>query len=119
MGVQLIAVAMGEPKHIERYCGKIAPSLTCLARDDGAAYDAYGLREGGLKAFASMDVIKAGLRAFTQGHMQGKGIGNVKMLPGTFIVDTSGKITFTYYSQHAGDHPEPDALLKMAQQAAK
>lgn len=116
-GVQVVVLAMGEPKHIKRYCGKLAPSLTCLARDDETAYDAYGLREGDLKAFASMDVIKAGLQALLKGHMQGKGIGNLKMLPGTFIVNTSGEITYTYYSEHAGDHPEIDILLAEAQQA--
>lgn len=107
---------MGEPKHIDRYCGKLAPSLTCLAKSDDSVYRAYGLQDGGLREFASVDVLKAGFRAFKQGHVGGKPVGNPRMLPGTFIVDTSARIRYTYYSQHAGDHPDIDHLLDTARQ---
>lgn len=108
---------MGETKHITRYCGKLAPSLTCLTGNEGStkAYDTYGLREGNMQELASFDVLKAGFRAFKQGHIGGTPTGNVKMMPGTFIVDQQGHIKFTYYSQHAGDHPAIADLLAAAQ----
>lgn len=111
--MQVFAVAMGEPKHIKRYCGKLAPGLTCLADADGTrAYDAYGLQQGGLRELASLDVLRAGAWAFRGGHIGGKVIGDARMLPGTFIVDTSGHVTYTYYSDHAGDHPDFGKLVE-------
>jgi len=102
---------MGQPRHMQRYCGKLAPNITCLGKDDEDAYHAYGLKEGKiLGELASFDVLKAGMRAFQQGHVGGKITGNPKMIPGTFIVDTKGEIIYTYYSKHAGDHPNLNTL---------
>jgi hypothetical protein len=36
------------------------------------------------------------------------------MLPGTFIVDKHGIIQYTYYSKHAGDHPDIADLIAVA-----
>jgi len=114
--MQVIAVAMGEPKHMKRYCGKLAPNITCLGQKDEQPYFTYGLKEGKLIGeLASFDVLKAGMRAFQQGHVGGQIIGNPKMMPGTFIINPSGDITYTYYSQHAGDHPDIGTLLAQAQ----
>lgn len=116
--MQIIVVAMGEPKHIKRYCGRLAPNLTCLTGEQmgEAAYKAFGLREGTMREMASGDVLKAGFRAVMKGHLGGQPVGNVKMLPGTFIVDPQGQIAYAYYSQHAGDHPEISALKDVLQQ---
>lgn len=65
----------------------------------------YGLQQGGAKEFMSFDVLKAGFRAFSQGHTIGKPEGDVRMLPGNFLVDTAGIVRFVHYSDHAGDHP--------------
>ncbi|TVR19002.1 MAG: hypothetical protein EA396_13455 [Anaerolineaceae bacterium] len=114
-GFQVVAVAMGEPKHVARYCGRIAPSITCLTGDDGsqAAYRAYGLQEGGLKQFASFGALKAGLRAVKAGHTGGKVIGNARMMPGTFLIDAEGRVRWTYYSEHVGDHPDIADILSV------
>lgn len=115
-GLQVFAVAMGEPKHVKRYCERLAPSITCLTGDAGgeAAYNAYGLREGGLQQIASLDTLKAGFRAMRQGHRGGKPVGNVKMLPGTFIIDTRGRVAYAYYSKHVGDHPPMTNVIAAA-----
>ncbi len=113
-GLQVITVGMGEPRHAERYCGKIAPSVKCLADESHEAYYTYGLHPGGLKELASLNVLKAGLRAYSTGARQGNVIGDGKMLPGTFIVDRAGRLQYTYYSTHAGDHPQIADLISTA-----
>lgn len=117
-GLQVIAVAMGEPKHVDRYCRRLAPSITCLTGDAGgeAAYNAYGLREGSFQEIASLGVLKAGFRAMRKGYVGGQPVGNVKMMPGTFIVDTQGRIAYTFYSNHVGDHPTIDDVITAARQ---
>lgn len=114
-GLQVVAVAMGDPKHIARYCDRIAPDITCLTGDDGSleAYHAYGLQEGGLKQFTSFDALKAGFRAIKGGHAVGKATGNVRMMPGTFLIDAEGRVRWTYYSEHVGDHPDIADILSV------
>ena len=60
-------------------------------------------------------MMKASVRAFTAGHRQGQATGDVKMLPGTFLVDRAGIVQYVYYSQHAGDHPDIKELVQAGQ----
>ena len=57
--------------------------------------------------------MKASLRAFAAGLMQGKATGDVRMLPGTFIIDTHGTICYAYYSAYAGDDPSIETLVNV------
>ncbi len=105
---------MGMPKHAQRYCGKLAPSMTCLTDETTLPYQAYGLQQGNLAELISASVVVASVRALARGTMQGETIGDAKMLPGTFIVDQLGIIQYVYYSKHPGDHPKIDDLISAA-----
>jgi hypothetical protein len=88
--LQAVSVTMGEPKHAERYCGILAPSITCLTNETTMPYETYGLQQGKLGELLSPAVVVASVRALARGSSQGEAIGDVKMLPGTFIVDKMG-----------------------------
>jgi peroxiredoxin len=115
-GLQLVALALGEPKHAERYCGKLAPNMECFADDKNDGYYAWGLKQGTAGEFFThgLDVLKASAKAMAAGHMQGAATGDARMLPGTFIVDRDGVIQYTYYSEYAGDDPAIDILVNEA-----
>ena len=112
--LQVVSVAMGEPKHAERYCGKLAPSIACLTNETTMPYETYGLQQGKLGELMSPAAVVASVRALARGNMQGEPIGDVKMLPGTFIVDKNGVTQYVYYSKHAGDHPKISDLIAAA-----
>jgi hypothetical protein len=111
-GLQSVVCGQGEPKHAVRYCDKLAPGSECLVRDDTTAYTAYGLEQGGMGELLNVGLLAAGVRSLAGGHLSGVPIGDVKMMPGTFIVDKDGTIRFAYYSQHAGDHPSFEDIFK-------
>jgi peroxiredoxin len=112
LGLPVVAIALGRPKHARRYCGRLAPSITCYC-DEGetAVYTRYGLEQHSLTGILNPGLVKATARAMAAGHRQGKATGDVHMLPGSFIVDGQGVVQYAYYSQHAGDHPNLDKLL--------
>jgi len=116
VGLQLLAVGLGEPKHAERYCGRLAPSLTCFADDKNDGYYAWGLRQGTAgELFAnSLNVLRASAKAMAAGHVQGRATGDTHMLPGTFIIDRDGMIRYAYYGHYAGDDPAIEALVNEA-----
>jgi hypothetical protein len=105
---------MGETKHSQRYCGQLAPSVNCLVHENAAPYYAYGLQQGGIKELMSLEVIKAGFRAAQSGFVPDKVVGDARMMPGTFIVNTQGIIEFAFYSTHAGEHAKFDDILAIA-----
>jgi peroxiredoxin len=111
-GLQVVAVALGEPKHARRYCGRLAPSITCYCNQTADVYRAYGLKRMAMVQALQPGLLLAGARAAAGGHVQGETTGDPRMLPGTFVVDTDGLIRFAYYSSHAGDHPNLAALLQ-------
>jgi hypothetical protein len=110
--LRVTAVGLGQPKHAVNICGRIAPSLECLVDSEETAYALYGLGKGSFLQLFGPAVFAAGARAAAQGHKQGQTTGSGSMLPGTFIVNQAGIIRYAYYSEHAGDHPPIDALLK-------
>ena len=103
---------MGEPKHNERYCGSLAPHVTCLTSEDTRPYNAFGLQQGGASELMSLDTLKAGFRAARKGYVPGGAVGDTRMMPGTFLIDRQGRVAYAYYSKHAGDHPYLPALLR-------
>lgn len=110
---------MGEPKHNERYCGSLAPHVTCLTSDDASPYTAFGLKQGGAAELASIEVVKAGFRAARQGYVPGAPVGDGRMMPGTFLIDRQGKVAYAFYSKHAGDHPYLPALLREGERLSR
>lgn len=115
-GLQQVALALGEPKHAERYCGKLAPHLECLADDKNDGYYDWGLQQATISDLFShgVDIMKASLKAAANGHMQGRATGDANMLPGTFIIDSDGIVRYAYYSAYAGDNPAIDTLVQIA-----
>lgn len=110
-GVLLVGISMGEPKHIRRYCDKLAPSVLCLVGEDGTPYRAYGLEDASAGSMFSLEVAKGIVRAIGKGHVGGQPVGDVKMMPGSFLVDTEGRVRFAHYNQHIGDHADLNEML--------
>jgi hypothetical protein len=38
--------------------------------------------------------------------------GDVRQLPGVFIIDEDGTILYSHYARDAADHPDPDEILQ-------
>ena len=114
--MQILAIGLGQPKHAERYCGKLASSITCLTNEEPDLNRAYGLTRGSLLQLAGPAGLANGIRAMRKGFTQGKSTGDEMMLPGTFVIDKSGIVRYAYYSANAGDHPKITAVLRQVAQ---
>lgn len=111
-GLRVVAVGLGKPKHARHFGDRLAPSVACVTTDEPVLHQSFGIGRGGSLRMVSPDATLAGVRAVMRGHVQGKATGDVKQLPGTFIVDANGIVRFAHYSKYAGDHPDLQLLLK-------
>ncbi len=111
-GLRMVGVAISEPKHAQRYCPQLAPSLTCLCGLGTDTHAAYGLRQGNILQLVGPQVIAAGVRASAAGVRQGEVTGDWSILSGTFVVTPDGIIRYTLYSDFAGDHPPLAEILR-------
>lgn len=104
-GLSVAAIGIGEPRHAQRYCGSLAPSIPCFCNRTLEAYRAFGLKEGGLWQLLGPQVIAASARVAARGIVQGRRTGNALMLGGVFVIDAQGVVRFARYDEYAGDHP--------------
>ena len=102
---------MGEPKHAERYGGRLAPSILCLTNEKPDLYDEFGIGRGNVLRMIAPDAIAAGARAASNGFRQGKSTGDTTRLTGTFVVDQDGIVRYAHYGKHAGDHADIEEVL--------
>lgn len=58
-------------------------------------------------------------KAISHGTVGGPIIGDARMMPGTFLIDASGKVAFTYYSKDISDHPDVEVILEAAAKIKK
>ncbi len=110
-GIQVVAVGLGKPKHALRYCSRLSPSIACYCQESAEIYRLYGLKRGSWLQIAGPKVTLAAARALSRGHVQGKATGDVKMMPGSFLVDREGVIRAVHYNSHIGDHPNIESML--------
>jgi peroxiredoxin len=110
-GLQVIAVAHGEPKHAARYCGKFAPSIACLVGAGTAPFETYGIGQVGIKAGLSPNMTVNLLRQYAKGNFGGEITGDVLRMTASFVIDRQGIVRYAYYGKDISDHaPITDIL---------
>jgi peroxiredoxin len=114
MGLKIYSVGIGEPKHAERYCGRLTPNTECFSNEDASAYYEYGFGQMGLKELLNLDFVRNTLRALANGNIQTEMTGDGRMIGGHFIIDQDGIIRYAFYSETAGDHPTFGEILHHA-----
>lgn len=110
-GLPIVALALGQPRHAQRYGGLLAPSLTCLAAPTDSAYTAYGIAHSAASPSSITKVLGAGLRAALAGNVQGRATGDQFFLGATFVIEHGGRVRWAHFDTFAGDHGDLDAAL--------
>jgi len=110
-GVTLAAVTMGEPEEAAEFGAARAPAVVMLSDPQQEAYRTYGLGRAGLLETMGPGVWASGVDLVVGRHVGGAPMGDVRQMPGIFIVGSDGRLLFAYYSKHIGDHPKPQQIL--------
>lgn len=110
-GVRLAVITLSLPEEALALCAERAPGVPCYSDPTADSHHAFGLHRGGLAQMFGPDVWAAGVKATAQGHFIGS-LRNEWQMPGVFVIDAQGRISFAYYSRHAADYPSEAALLK-------
>lgn len=116
VGLRLAAVGIGDPKHAQRYCGELAPGVTCFVNKTLEAYRAFGMREGSALELIGPQALANAAGSFGRGARQGAATGNARMLGGVLLIDAGGVVRYARFEQHTGDHPAFAEILAEVQQ---
>lgn len=91
---------------------RLDPEARTVADPEGTIARGFGLKRGGLRELFGPSVWACGLRATRKGHGIGRPTGDVRMMPGMFLV-RDGRILWEHRARHAGDHPDLARLPAM------
>jgi peroxiredoxin len=110
-GATVVLVSLASPHDTRAFAKHLGLPFTCVSTADGVAHRAFGVRKGSFAEIIGLKVLAAGVRAFFSGHRQGRAKGDVRVLPGTFVVDGAGRIVAAHYGANSADHMKARATL--------
>lgn len=114
-GLHLAIISHASAESAKAFCDQRAPSATCLADPDRAAYHAYGLYQGTLwQTLFSPSIWLSNRRLARQKGYKPEippAGQDAYQMSGTFIIGMDGKIRLPYYYEDIADHPPIDLIL--------
>ncbi|GBC81182.1 hypothetical protein HRbin10_00288 [bacterium HR10] len=111
-GAEIVLIGQGDPEQTQAFCREQDVPFPCLADPERKAYAAYGLSAGTLMQVLGPRVWWRGFRTWRSGYSAGKPIGDVRQMPGVFIINRAGIIRFIYRYRDIADNPSSELLLE-------
>ena len=110
-GAQVVLVGMGTPSESADFAAKFNVPFPIVADPQKKLYRKFELKQMSPSGFFSPSLALKGVAALVGGHGIGMPQGDVRQLPGVFIIDTAGQIVFSHFSSNPADHPDPKTIL--------
>ena len=115
-GGDVVCVFMYRAKPTRNFCRQRKVELECLGDPERKAYREVGLGRGGMSEMASPRVAIGAIRAASKGAVVGDPQGgDVRQMPGTFVVGTDGTLLFAHYNKDQSDNPDVQEVLAALQ----
>ena len=112
---RVVLVGLGTPEETAAFKKQFHVPFTMIADPEKRLFKAFQLKQATPKALLSVGMAMKGLSALARGHRIGIPKGDVRQLPGVFIIDTDGRIRFSHFAKDPADHPSADVLLRFLQ----
>jgi peroxiredoxin len=110
-GARVVLVGMGTPEESAAFEMQFNLPFALICDPARELYHAFGLRMVSALELLSPSVAFKGLLAITKGHTIGMPIGDVRQLPGVFIINTEGRIVYSHIARDPSDHPQAETIL--------
>jgi peroxiredoxin len=111
LGARVVLVGLGTPEETAAFKTQFKVPFAMIADPEKKLFKAFHLKQASLGGLLSVGMAVKGLSAVARGHGIGIPKGDVRQLPGVFIIDTGGRIRFSHFARDPADHPKPEVLL--------
>lgn len=108
-GVRLLYIHQGDAKRGEAFFATRHAEAATSTDLGGLLAQGFGLDRGSLSQLFGAAVWKRGLRAWRAGHRVGRPAGDVRLMPGAFLLQ-GPRILWAKRGTHAGDHADWNEL---------
>ena len=101
-GAELFVIGNGSPSFIEGFREQTNYTGPLYVDPSLEVYKAAELKRGVVKTFNPLALGKT-IKAFTEGHRQGRTQGDNWQQGGALVIDTDGSVLWHHISEHSGD----------------
>ena len=122
-GADVVSVFMYRAMPTRNFCRQRGVEIDCLGGPERALYHAVGLERGGMKELYTPKVAIRAIGAARKGALMGSPIrgkpeGDVRQMPGTFVVGRDGRVLYAHYNADQSDNPKMEDVLEAVRSAA-
>lgn len=97
-------VGMGEPRQAQSFKGKLASPHPYICDPERQLYTAFNLGRGKAGQVVGPKMFLRGFGAVLRGQWVGLPIGDPWQMPGIFLIETDGRVSWEYRSSNASDN---------------
>jgi peroxiredoxin len=113
LGAAVVLVGLGNVEQTAEFKKRFNVPFPMIADPEKWLFHAFRLKQASAGALLSAKMVIRGVTAMAKGHGIGVPKGDVRQLPGVFIIDTDGRILFSHHASGPADHPRPETLLEV------
>ena len=110
-GARVVLVGMGTPSESAEFAEKFEVPFPIVADPHKKLYRRFELKQMSALGFFSPSLALKGVSAIAGGHGLGLPQGDVRQLPGVFIINTTGEIVYSHFSSNPADHPDAKTII--------
>jgi alkyl hydroperoxide reductase subunit AhpC len=110
-GARVVLVGLGTPEETAAFKTRFDVPFPMISDPEKRLFAAFGLKQMSPAGILSPGMALKGVAAMLKGHGMGLPKGDVRQLPGVFIIDAGGRIRFSHYARGPADHPSPQVIL--------
>ena len=111
LGAQVVLVGLGNVEDTAAFKQRFDVPFAMIADPEKRLFEAFRLKRASAGSLLSAGMVAKGLKAVAKGHGLGVPRGDVRQLPGVFIIDAKGGIRFSHHAKGPADHPSPEVIL--------
>jgi peroxiredoxin len=108
---RVVLVGLSTPAEAAEFAAKFKIPFPVVADPEKNLYRKFGLKQMSNLGFFSPSLALKGAAAILGGHGIGIPRGNIRQLPGVFIINTAGQIIFSHIAENPADHPDAATIL--------
>ena len=109
----MVLIGLGSVEETAAFKQRFKVPFAMIADPHKQLFEAFGLKRATTGSLLSVGMAFKGLKAMAKGHNIGLPQGDVRQLPGVFIIDASGRTRFSHHADGPADHPQPEELLEV------
>jgi peroxiredoxin len=108
---RVVLVGLGTPSEADEFAATYNIPFPIVADPEKKLYRKFGLKQMSTLGFLSPGLALKGVTAILGGHGIGMPQGDIRQLPGVFIINTAGQIISSHIAENPADHPDAASIL--------